>query len=128
MAFHPEGVGRGKTAEQNRAEKQCRVRKGQAHAALVYDGARCVGWCQFGPPDELPRIKNHREYRDGLTVLPDWRITCFFTDKAYRRQGVTSAALNAALDQTGASRSTDGAGSVPCRGGDPLRPASSRAT
>jgi GNAT superfamily N-acetyltransferase len=56
-------------------------------------------WCQFGPPDELPRIKNHREYRDSRTVLPDWRITCFFTDKAYRRQGVTSAALDAALDQ-----------------------------
>jgi hypothetical protein len=69
MAFHAEGVGRTKTAAQNRSEKECRVREGRAHAALVYDGATCVGWCQFGPPDELPRIKNKRAYLEGLTVL-----------------------------------------------------------
>jgi len=27
----------------------------------VLDGATCVGWCQFGGTDELPRIK-HRRY------------------------------------------------------------------
>lgn len=99
MSFHPEGVGRGKTAAQNQAEKAARVREGRAHAALVYDGATCVGWCQFGLPGELPRIKNQRDYRNGLTELPDWRITCFFVDKAYRHQGVVSAALNGALDE-----------------------------
>jgi GNAT superfamily N-acetyltransferase len=96
-SFHPEGVGRSKTPEQNRAEKECRVRDGCAHAALVYDGDRCVGWCQFGPGDELPRVKNQREYRQGLTVLPDWRITCFFVDRDHRGRGVTSAALEGAL-------------------------------
>ena len=54
MAFHAEGVGRTRTAAQNRSEKECRVREGRAHAALVYDGETCVGWCQFGPTDELP--------------------------------------------------------------------------
>ena len=97
MAFHPEGVGRGRTPTQNRADKSCRVRDGSAHAALVYDGATCVGWCQFGPPDELPRIKNRRAYQDGLAALPDWRITCFFVDKAYRGRGVASRALEGAL-------------------------------
>jgi ribosomal protein S18 acetylase RimI-like enzyme len=99
MSFHPEGVGRGKTAAQNQAEKACRVREGRAHAALVYDGDACVGWCQFGSPGELPRIKNQRDYRSGLTELPDWRITCFFVDKTYRHQGVVSQALNGALDE-----------------------------
>ncbi len=97
MAFHPEGVGRGRTASQNRSEKECRVREGRAHAALVFDGAACVGWCQFGSTDELPRIKHGRAYREGLGVLPDWRITCFFVDKAYRGQGVAAAALKGAL-------------------------------
>ena len=97
MAFHPEGVGRGKTMGQNRSEKEGRVRDGRAHAALVYDGATCVGWCQFGPPDELPRIKHQRAYGEGLTALPDWRITCFFVDKAYRRREVAAAALEGAL-------------------------------
>ena len=99
MAFHPEGVGRGKTAAQNRTEKECRAREGTAHAALVYDGRTCVGWCQFGSPEELPRIKRQRAYRDGLTLLPNWRITCFFVDKAYRGQGVAVAALKGALQE-----------------------------
>ena len=99
MAFHVEGVGRGKTASQNRAQKEGRVREGRAHAALVYDGAQAVGWCQFGPTDELPRIKHKREYDSGLTELPDWRITCFFVDKDYRGQGVAALALKGALSE-----------------------------
>jgi GNAT superfamily N-acetyltransferase len=97
MAFHSEGVGRSKTPTQNRTEKEWRVREGRAHAALVYDGAIAVGWCQFGSPDELPRIKLKRDYLDGLTQLPDWRITCFFVDKDYRGKGVASVALQGAL-------------------------------
>jgi ribosomal protein S18 acetylase RimI-like enzyme len=99
MAFHSEGVGRTKTAAQNRAEKQCRVREGRAHAALVYDGGTCVGWCQFGSVDELPRIKHQRAYLDGLVALPDWRITCFFVDSRCRRQGVASTALGGVLQE-----------------------------
>ena len=99
MSFHPEGVGRGKTAMQNRSEKEWRVREGRAHAALVFDGATCVGWCQFGPPDELSRIKLKRAYLEGLTVLPAWRITCFFVDKEYRGKGVAAVALKGALKE-----------------------------
>jgi GNAT superfamily N-acetyltransferase len=97
MGFHPEGVGRTKTVAQNRAEKEARVRAGRAHAALVYDGAIAVGWCQFGPPDELPRIKRRRAHEDGLGALPDWRITCFFVDRRHRRGGVAAVALAGAL-------------------------------
>ncbi|GGR26772.1 GNAT family N-acetyltransferase [Streptomyces aurantiogriseus] len=106
MAFHAEGVGRSKTPAQNRAEKESHVREGRAHATLVYDGAECVGWCQFGPVAELPRIKHRRAYEAGLgeegaggggAGLPDWRITCFFVDRAYRRRGVASAGLDGAL-------------------------------
>jgi GNAT superfamily N-acetyltransferase len=95
MSFHARGAG----AAQNRSEKEARVREGRAHAALVYDGTVCVGWCQFGPTEELPRIKHQRAYREGLTELPDWRITCFFVDKSYRGKGVASAALDGALQE-----------------------------
>ena len=99
MSFHEEGVGGTKTPAQNRAAKEARVREGRAHAALVFDGTACVGWCQFGPTEELPRIKSRRAYREGLTALPDWRITCFFVDKAYRGKGVAVAALEGALHE-----------------------------
>jgi GNAT superfamily N-acetyltransferase len=97
LSFHAEGVGRGRTPEQNRLDKEARVRDGRAHAALVYDGSTCVGWCQFGPTDELPRIKRRRAYEEGAGEPPDWRITCFFVDRRHRRQGVAAAALEAAL-------------------------------
>jgi GNAT superfamily N-acetyltransferase len=97
MSFHAEGVGRGRTAAGNRAAKECRVREGRAHAALVYDGEACVGWCQFGSADELPRIKHKRAYLEGLDALPDWRITCFFVDRKFRGKGVAAAALEGAL-------------------------------
>lgn len=99
MGFHAKGEGWGKSAEKNRQEKECLVRKGQAHAALVFDGAECVGWCQFGSPEELPRIKNRRAYLATDPVLPDWRITCFFSGKGDRGKGVASAALAGALEQ-----------------------------
>jgi GNAT superfamily N-acetyltransferase len=75
------------------------VREGRAHAALVYDDTTCVGWCQFGSPDELPRIKNKRAYLETPADPPDWRITCFFVDKAYRGRGVAARALEGALLQ-----------------------------
>ena len=94
MEFHVDGKARG---PHRRAAKECHVREGTAHAALVYDGARCIGWCQFGPPAELPRIKHLRVYTQGLQRLPDWRITCLFVDKDYRGRGVSERAVAGAL-------------------------------
>ena len=94
LGFHAEGAQRG---PERRALKQRRVEQGDAHAALVFDGDRCVGWCQFGPSDELPRIKFARAYRAVVAEPPDWRITCFFVDSSHRHRGVAAAALKGAL-------------------------------
>jgi GNAT superfamily N-acetyltransferase len=88
----------GGSAAANRERKLARVRAGTAHAALVFGGDDCVGWCQFGSPAELPRIKNRREYEKGLTELPEWRILCNFVGKKHRRKGVASAGLAGALE------------------------------
>jgi len=96
MGFHDEGVGKA-PPETNRELKEARVREGRAHAALVLDGDTCVGWCQFGPTGELPRIKHRKVYTEGLGTLPDWRVTCFFVDRGHRHRGVADAALAGAL-------------------------------
>ena len=98
MGFHPEGVGKDSTAEGNRTAKHEHVRNRTVHQVLVYDADDCVGWCQFGPPAELPNIQNRKTYEKGLTELPDWRIGCIFTGKGRRRQGVARAAVAGALD------------------------------
>jgi GNAT superfamily N-acetyltransferase len=97
MGFHAE-AGSG-TAEGNRANKLARVRAGTTHAALVFDADRCLGWAQFGAPEELPRIKNRAAYEKSRDhELPDWRIGCCYVGKGHRRQGVAAAALAGALD------------------------------
>lgn len=99
MAFHAKGPGWGVSAEANRAEKEALVDLGRAQAALVYDGTDCVGWCQYGPPRELPRIKNAATYRAAAPAQADWRITCFFAHKGRRGQGIAAMALRGAVAQ-----------------------------
>ncbi len=88
MGFHPEGVGKGHTVSGNRLAKQAHVRSGTVHQVLVYDGDECVGWCQYGPPAELPDINNPKAYAKALGELPDWRIGCIFTGAGHRRRGL----------------------------------------
>ena len=85
----------------NRRQKKALVEEGRAHGILVYAGGEPVGWCQYGPREELPRIDNSHKYRKlapepGAEKL--WRITCFSVLKNYRKRGVASAALKAALE------------------------------
>lgn len=85
----------------NRREKKNLLARGRSHGVLVYANGKPVGWCQDGPKEELPRIDNNHKYRspapeDGTERI--WRITCFVVDRKYRRRGVASAALEAALE------------------------------
>ena len=93
--LHPDDS---RDAALNRERKLARVRAGKAHAALVFDGDDCVGWCQFGSPDEVPKIKSRAAYEKSLETLPDWRIACNFVGKGHRRQGVATAALEGVLE------------------------------
>ena len=98
MGFHPKLEDRGPNSDAKRDRKLARVRAGTAHAALVFRGDDCLGWCQFGPPAEVPRIKNRAAYEKGRTDPPDWRIACCYVGKGHRRQGVAEAALAGALN------------------------------
>lgn len=97
MGFHPAPTAE-EAAIPKPERKLSRVREGTAHAALVFDGDACLGWTQFGRPEEVPRIKSLAEYRKGLVAPPDWRIACCFVGKGHRRRGVSAAGLAGALD------------------------------
>lgn len=98
MGFHPKEVGGETMPIPKRERKLERVRAGTAHAALVFDGDDCMGWCQFGSPDEVPRIKSRAAYERDQATPPDWRIACCYVGKGHRRQGVFTTALAGALD------------------------------
>ena len=90
--------GQGAHYEANCALKKRLVQEGRAHAALVFDGDEAVAWAQFGSPAELPNIYHRKQYDEELDLLPDYRITCIFVDKRYRRKRLSDIALQGALD------------------------------
>src|SRR4051794_24918608 len=96
--FHTLLRDKDRTYESNRDLKCSLVESGRAHAALVFDGKEAVGWAEYGAPDELPNIHHRVEYEQGLRTPPDYRVTCIFVDRRYRRRGVAALALRGALD------------------------------
>lgn len=88
-------------AARNRREQKNLIDKGCSHGVIVYSGGEPVGWCQYGPKEELARIDNNRTYRvpdAEIKAAKFWRITCFVVDRNYRRRGIAGAALAAALE------------------------------
>ena len=95
--FHTMSADKERTYQANQSLKRRLVEEGRAHASLVYYGDQAVAWCEYGSPDELPNIYHRKQYEEELDVLPDYRITCIFVDKSYRRRGLSALALQGAL-------------------------------
>lgn len=95
---HPSCEGRGESYEGNRAIKKRLVEEGVAHAALVMDGDEAIAWAEYGTPAELPSLHHKKQYDATGATEPDYRITCVFVDRRFRRQGVTELAITGALD------------------------------
>lgn len=87
--------GRAVRGPENREAHHARLVEGRAEGVLVYDGARAVGWCQYGRSANFPT--GRRASQLGPTSA-DWRITCFVTDKTHRRRGVAREALAGVVD------------------------------
>lgn len=72
------------------------VKRGPPPGLLAFDGDLAVGWCQLTPRDQVPEID--RAWRlKRVDELPVWSLSCFYVRKGYRRQGITSILLAAAL-------------------------------
>lgn len=87
----------------NRRDKHEWFATGRAHGVLIYaDDDTPIGWCQYGPPDELRALDRTRgrfaKPPDLDLPAENWRITCFVVAKKHRRQRVATAALRAAIE------------------------------
>jgi GNAT superfamily N-acetyltransferase len=88
--------------EKNRTVLRRIVKQGPPSGLLAFDGERAVGWCQLTPRDDL-RWLNRARFFKRVDNAPVWSISCFCVRRGYRRQGVMSALVAAAL--TAAKRS-----------------------
>jgi GNAT superfamily N-acetyltransferase len=82
--------------DKNKAAFREIVKRGPPPGLVAFDGDVAVGWCQLTPRDALPWLD--RAWRlKRVDQLPVWSLSCFYVRIGYRRQGVTSALISAAL-------------------------------
>jgi GNAT superfamily N-acetyltransferase len=82
--------------EANKAAFREVVRQGPPPGLLAFDGDLAVGWCQLTPRDSLQWLDRSWRLR-RVDDAPVWSISCLYVRKGYRKQGVTSALIAAAL-------------------------------
>ena len=91
MYYHRPGKFVSSAYERNREAKHALVKEGGAHGTIVYCGREPVGWCQFGPGEELARIDKKRGY--APTAEDPRRITCLFVAPGHRGSGLARLAI-----------------------------------
>ena len=82
--------------EKNKAAFRKVVEHGPPPGLLAFDVDVAVGWCQLTPRDAVPwldRVWRLRRVDDA----PVWSLSCLYVRIGYRRRGVTSALIAAAL-------------------------------
>ena len=66
-------------------------------ALLAFDGATAVGWCQVTPRDAVPWLDRLWQLK-RVDDAPVWSLSCLYVRKKYRRHGITSHLIAAALE------------------------------
>ncbi|HLT00805.1 MAG TPA: GNAT family N-acetyltransferase, partial [Geminicoccaceae bacterium] len=82
--------------EENRAAFQAIVQNGPPPGLLAFAGDLAVGWCQLTPRAALPWLD--RTWRlKRVDDVPVWSLSCLYVRKGWRRRGITTALIAAAL-------------------------------
>jgi GNAT superfamily N-acetyltransferase len=82
--------------ETNKAAFKKVVEQGPPPGLLAFYGDLAVGWCQLTPRNALPWLDRTWRLR-RVDDVPVWSISCFYVRKGYRKQGITSALIAAAV-------------------------------
>jgi GNAT superfamily N-acetyltransferase len=87
---------RRQSPDKNRAAFRKVVKRGPPPGLIAFDGDKPVGWCQLTPRNDLPWLDRQRRLM-RVDNLPVWSLSCFYIRIGYRRRGVTSALIAAAI-------------------------------
>ena len=79
------------------------VTSGRVPGILAYCDERPAGWCSVAPREEFIRLESSRILKP-VDQQPVWSVTCLFVDRAYRRRGISTRLLSAAVDYVSRQR------------------------
>ena len=83
--------------EGNRRAFRGIVESGEIPGLLAYCDKVPIAWCALSPREKLPVLERSRILQP-VDDRPAWSVVCFFVSKPFRRQGVTTELLEAAVD------------------------------
>lgn len=81
----------------NKSAFQSIVTSGRRPGIIAYLGKEPIGWCAVAPREEYIALERSRILKP-IDDEPVWSISCLFIKKAYRRKGVSSQLLRAAVE------------------------------
>lgn len=82
---------------ENKAAFRDVVMRGPPPGLIAFACDLAVGWCQLTPRDAIAWLD--RTWRlKRVDDLPVWSLSCLYVRKGYRRQGVSTALIAAALE------------------------------
>lgn len=109
--------GRGtKRGTGNRAAMKKIVAQGREPGLLAYVDGIPAGWVSVAPRAEFPRLESSRALKP-VDDRPVWSIVCFYIHASYKRRGVATQLLRAAVEHAG-RRGADTVEAYPVRPGD----------
>ena len=72
------------------------IDSGTVRGLMAYDGSEPIGWCTFGKRTDFPKLNRARtlqcEDADKVACIP-----CFYIKNSYRKKGVSTELLKAAV-------------------------------
>jgi GNAT superfamily N-acetyltransferase len=89
-----------KRGKENREALKAIVKSGKVPGILAYSDDKPIGWCSISPREEYPRLERSRTLK-RIDDKPLWSVVCFFVAKSFRRQGVSTKLLKAAVTYAG---------------------------
>src|SRR4051812_12965188 len=87
---------RKRASDTNKAAFHKVVEQGPPPGLIAFDGDVPVGWCQLTPHNSLPWLDRVWRLR-RIDDLPVWSISCLYVRKGYRKKGITSVLIHAAV-------------------------------
>ncbi len=89
----------GKGARNKRAFRKI-VKSGGRPGLLAYQGREPIAWCSLAPREQYLSLANSRVLKP-VDDQPVWSVSCLFVLKRFRRAGVSSRLLRAAVEFAG---------------------------
>lgn len=80
----------------NKRRFRALIEGGAKPGILAYTGREPIGWCALAPREEYDYLTRSRTLKP-LDEQSVWSVSCFFVLRPYRRQGVATRLLEAAV-------------------------------